>query len=170
MTDASDLDIDGFDIDEPDYPEPDIEGAEVEPFHPDSVVVKHARESVRARVLSRYAGQLNAIELAKAVKDELTPLTAGAERGQLIDAAITKLTLDILAENVKPKSVREAAQAIEVLHRISGGQIKTERLGPAQRTEVFTAVIAQLERTTGDAEKIPPLTREALEAAVLDEH
>lgn len=169
MTDADDIDIDDVDIDEPDYPEPDIEGAEVEPFHPDSVVVKHARESVRKRVLGRYAGQLNAIELAKAVKDELTPLTAGAERGQLIDAAITKLTLDILAENVKPKSVREAAQAIEVLHRISGGSIKTERLGPAQRTEVFTAVIAQLERTTGDAEKIPPLSREALEASVLHE-
>lgn len=170
MTDADDdLGIDGFDIDDPGYTEPDIEGAEVDQFLPDSVQVVQAKETVRARTLARYAGQLNAIDLAKAVRDEISPLTAAAERGKLIEAAITKLTLDILAENVKPKSVREAAQAIEVLHRLAGGAVKTERLGPGQRTEVFQAVIATLERTTGGGDKIPPITREAIEAVARDE-
>lgn len=166
MADADDLDLDGIDIDEPEYPEPNIDGAEVDEFRPDSVVIKQTRDQIRARMISRYAGQLNAIELAKAIKDEITPLTGVGERKALAEAAMTKLTLDILAENVKPKSVREAAQAIEILHRLSGGTVEGAAMGPAERANVFDkvqAVILQLERTTGKDDKIPPLTREAIE-------
>lgn len=160
-----DIDIEGFDIEEDETLDPDLDGVEVDEFRPDSVVVKQAQETVRKRVLARYAGQLNAIELAKAVKDELTPLTAPAERGAILEAAVVKLSLDILAENVKPKSVREAAQAIEVLARIQGiSQAGADRLPPGTRMDIFARVTSALERTTGDEGKLPPTTREAIEA------
>lgn len=164
MSDDADLDIDDVDIDGDDYEPPDIEGTEVEEYSPDSVVVKQTQDHVRQRVLKRYAGQLNAIEYAKAVQAELSSLTGPNERGTLIEAAMVKLSIDILAENVKPKSVREAAQAIEVLHRINGGiGSGSDRIPPAQRTELFAQVRAVLERTTGSDDKLPPVTREALE-------
>lgn len=163
-------DIEGFDIDEDDTLDPDLDAVEVSEFHPDSVVVKHAQESVRKRVLARYAGQLNAIDLAKAVKDELTPLTAPAERGAILEAAVVKLSLDILSENVRPKSVREAAQAIEILARIQGiSQAGADRLPPGTRMDIFARVTSALERTTGDASKLPETTREAIEAVAAEE-
>ena len=165
-----DIDIEGIDIDEDDNLDPDLDAVEVSEFHPDSVVVKHAQESVRKRVLARYAGQLNAIELAKAVKDELTPLMAPAERGAILEAAVVKLGLDILAENVRPKSVREAAQAIEVLARIQGiSQQGADRLPPGTRIDIFAQVTKALERTTGDIGKLPLTTREAIEAVAAEE-
>ncbi len=168
MDDADDLDP--IDIDDEDYPEPDVEGTEVE-LHPDSVVVRHTQEQVRKRVVARYAGQLNAIELAKAVKDQLTPLMSPAERGAILEAAVVKLGLDILAENVKPKSVREAAQAIETLARIQGLSAAGDgqRLPPGVRMDIFARVTSALERTTGDVAKLPPATREALEAVATED-
>ena len=162
-------DIEGFDIDEGEDLDPDLDAVEVSEFHPDSVVVKHAQESVRKRVLARYAGQLNAIELAKAVKDELTPLTAPAERGAILEAAVVKLSLDILSENVRPKSVREAAQAIEILARIQGISQSGDRLPPGTRMDIFARVTSALERTTGDADKLPQTTREAIEAVAAED-
>lgn len=165
-----DIDIDGLDIDEPDYPDPDIDGAEIDEFKPDSVVVRQTQDKIRTRLLSRYAGQLNTIELAKAVKDELSPLTAAAERGAILEAAVVKLGLDILSENVKPKSVREAAQAIETLTRLTGIVGGAEgHLAPGQRMEIFAQVTQALVRTTGDEAKLPPITREAIEVAARDD-
>lgn len=169
MTGADD-DFDPIDIDEEHYEDPDVEGTEIEEFRPDSVVVQHTQAAVRKRVLARYAGQLNTIDLAKAVRDELSPLTASAERGAILEAAVVKLGLDILAENVKPKSVREAAQAIETLARIQGlSQGEVARMPPGVRMDIFARVTSELERTTGDINKLPPTTREAIEAVVSDE-
>lgn len=165
-----DLRIDDIDIDDDDVLEPDLDSVEVDEFRPDSVVVKQTQEAVRERVLKRYAGQLNAIDLAKAVKNELTPLTAPAERGAILEAAVVKLGLDILAENVRPKSVREAAQAIEVLAKIQGiSQQGADRLPPGTRIDIFAQVTKALERTTGDIDKLPTTTREAIEAVASEE-
>ena len=166
-----DIDIDGLDIGDDIDIEPDIAGTEVDEFHPDSVVVRHTQAAVRERVLKRYAGQLNAIDLAKAVKDELTPLTAPAERGKILEAAVVKLALDILSENVKAKSVREAAQAIEILAKVQGISQAgaTERLPPGTRIDIFAQVTQALERTTGDINKLPTTTREAIEAVASED-
>ena len=173
MTDADDLGIDDIDVDAPDYPEPDIDAAEVDELKPDSVVVQRVQtdEQVRKRVVSRYAGQLNTIELAKAVKDGLTPLLGPSERGAILEAAAVKLGLDILAENVKPKSVREAAQAIETLLRLQGlsNTGDSVRIPPGARMEIFARVTSALERTTGDEGKLPPITREAIEAVAKED-
>ena len=164
------LDIDGIDIDGDDYDEPDIEGTEVDEFKRDSVVVQHTQAAVRERVLKRYAGQLNAIDMAKAVKDELTPLMGSAERGALLEAAVVKLSIDILAENVKAKSVREAAQAIEVLARLQGMSADTGGpMAPGARMEVFERVREVLVRTTGNPDALPPTTREAIEVTASED-
>lgn len=171
MADADDLDVSDLDLGGDDFTDPDIDAVEVDEFHPDSVEVKQTREQVRDRVMKRYAGQLNTIDLAKAVKNDLTPLLAPAERGAIIEAAAVKLGLDILAENVKAKSVREAAQAIETLLRIQGLASSGDamRLPPGARMDIFARVTSALERTTGDVGKLPPMTREAIEAVASED-
>lgn len=166
-----DIAIDPIDVDD-DYPAvADLDTVEVDDLKPDAVVVKHAREAVRERVLKRYAGQLNAIDMAKAVKDELTPLTAPAERGAILETAMVKLALDILAENVKAKSVREAAQAIEILARVQGISQAgtTDRLPPGTRMDIFARVTQAVEHTRSDLTKLPETTREAIEATASED-
>lgn len=159
MTDASDSDFDlgEIDIDDPDlvgldhedlFPdEIPVEGVEIDTFDRSAQEIAELKRAAFDKTVARYAGQLNTIDLANAVAAELEPLSHSNILGTLLRSAMTKLALDVLAGNLKPKSVREATQAIEALEKVrqmnEGGGLD-DAMNSDRRKEVFAEIRMRL--------------------------
>ncbi len=151
MSDADDLD--DFELggdalasieDEDLFPEEIVvDGITVKDFTRTADEIAELQRVAFDKTVARYAGQLNTIDLAAAVTSELEPLTHGNQMGTLFSAAMVKLSLDIVSGNLKPKSVREATQAIDALARVRemvGGGDMDEMLSKERRQEVFAEI------------------------------
>lgn len=162
--DLTDLDLsDDADLFPAEIDVDDIDTTEYDRYTPDT---EKLRAAAFGATISRWAGQLNTIDLAAAVKAELEPLTTPAAAGAILEACVVKLGLDILSGNLKPKSVREATGAIEALTTVSkmlAGGDANATMTKDRRMEVFAEIRERVTIVSGKVEQEPEV-RDALEA------
>lgn len=137
----------------------------VKPLSPEEADAHLAtlKDAAREATLERRARQMVTAELAVAMKEELASLTAPQERGAILDAAVVKLGLDILAGKLEPRNLAEAAKAIEALDGVSRllkGGMESKVMTSTDRRATWTRITEHLELNNE-----PPVeTRDAIDA------
>lgn len=175
MAADDDIDLDNVEINE----ELPVDAAEAKERSVVPLTVEEADEGIeelkataRAKTVERMAGQLNTIELAARVKTELEPLLSAQNRGAVLEAAVVKLGLDILAGNLQPRNLAEAAKAIEALDsasRLIAGGVENRVMNSGARREVFDQIHAHLHVVASKDSEVPKETIEALEVTSTDQ-